>query len=56
MIDNKLNDALTAIGAVIEIASFVKKQMMAEGFSEEEASSTAQKYILQALVGNKSHD
>lgn len=55
MDNNDLEKALTAIGAVIEISWFIHEQMINQGYTAEEASSTAQKFILQntAFNGNK---
>lgn len=52
--DDKLIDALNAIGAIVEISRFVYVQMIKQGFTKAQAFQTAQKIILQSMPSNKS--
>lgn len=52
--DDKLIEALNAIGAIVEISRFVYAQMIKQGFTKSQAFQTAQKVILQAMPNNKS--
>lgn len=45
----QIEDALNAIGAVIEISRFMLIKMQEEGYTYDEAFSTAQEYIFKSL-------
>lgn len=48
----EVEKAITAVGAIIEISWFMYEKMIDEGYSQDEAFQTAQKYILQSLKTN----
>ena len=46
---DEVENAITAVVAIIEISRFIFTKMTEEGYSYNEAFQTAQKYILQTL-------
>ena len=46
---DEVENAITAVGAVIEISKFILTKMISEGFSYDEAFSTAQEFIFRSL-------
>ena len=54
--EDKLTEALTTIGAIVEISRFVYTQMIRHGFTKAQSFQTAQKIILQALPSTKSRE
>ena len=47
--NNTLDETLTAIGAIIELAAFIRDTMIKNGFAESDAVQTAQEFILLKL-------
>lgn len=54
-IDN-IEQAITALGAICELAGFMFKQLIKNGFEREEAYNIAAEYILRSLLGNKDNE
>jgi hypothetical protein len=48
-----LKEALEAIGAVLDIAGFIKDELLKRNFSEDEAYTIAHDYIICQLSGGK---
>lgn len=44
-----MEESITALGALCELAGFIYKQLMANGFPEERAYEVAAEYVLVTL-------
>lgn len=52
----KVEEAITDVGAVIEISKFILTKMIGEGFSYDEAFKTSQEFIFRSLNVGRSNE
>lgn len=53
---DEVENAITAVGAVIEISRFILTKMTEEGYSYDEAFNTAQEFIFRSLNVGRSNE